>query len=325
MTDATRSKFAGALPAGMDETAFVEAVAASGYPLQAVVAKHLEGRDLQVTEEWAYLDPDTEQRRTIDVLGEWRAARAIPKTESGSSALSLVLIIECKLTTHPYVFFESVSPPRLSHFPPIVGLGDALVRVRTTKRDNQFWEVPAQRFLGLNGHELITTPPTVSSLSKATPNGKKVKLSGDEPFNSLLLPLTKATARYREAFQKTRERGARHEVRVPLAVAVIEGPMVLADKEGPEPGLHSTQWVRAVVHRPTTASANFRRRVPRFDLIDIVSCDFLPTYLDQFAIPYGELLWRRHAEHHEPMLRGSAMIEADLDEPLPDDLLSRLV
>ena len=111
------------------EEALVDAIEVSGYPLQIAVAGDLLMRDFRLQEEWAYEDPDSGTRRSLDV----KASRPLDPDPivgpKGRSELWATLLIECKQSRHPYVFFEAVAPPELSGFPSAVGLGDGRVRL----------------------------------------------------------------------------------------------------------------------------------------------------------------------------------------------------
>jgi hypothetical protein len=73
----------------------------SGYPLQAVVAEKLMDAGFKVVEEWGFIDKDTKEQRSLDIL-------AFKKLRNDKDTVipSLTLLIECKRTIHPFVFFK---------------------------------------------------------------------------------------------------------------------------------------------------------------------------------------------------------------------------
>lgn len=96
------------LPAGMDPDGFMNAVAGSGYPLQMYAARVLKDRGFWIQEEWAYIDRDGDRRRAIDLLGG--RSRGSYESSAESSSVSVELLIECKQSRQPYVFFEAINP-----------------------------------------------------------------------------------------------------------------------------------------------------------------------------------------------------------------------
>jgi hypothetical protein len=106
------------IPIGIKEQTLIDSIEKSGYPLQGVVANKLLTRAFHVTEEWGYADRDTHDARSLDVaayhgLGSERAAAVNP---------CLFLLIECKRSTHPYVFFRTTTHSDISWFPHIADL-----------------------------------------------------------------------------------------------------------------------------------------------------------------------------------------------------------
>jgi hypothetical protein len=99
---------------GIDERQILSAVEASGYPLQTNVAEVLRPYFEQVQQEWCYLDKDSGELRSIDIwaeqaLHEWDPQPRVRPT--------LNLLIECKQSQLPYIFFPSISPAHSVHFP----------------------------------------------------------------------------------------------------------------------------------------------------------------------------------------------------------------
>jgi hypothetical protein len=322
------SELAAMLPRGMSEQAFLDAIVVSGYPLQTVVATTLEDRDARVTEEWAYQDLDSAVRRAIDVAGHWQIQTTPTETDRGRSTVALAVLIECKQSRYPYVFFEAVNPPDLGSFPPVVGLGNGRMQLTPDVEPGRFSiEVPMHRFLELTDEPLIVTPTVVSSISKATPKGKRVELSGDEPYNSLLLPLTKAIRVYSARFSGARNSGQWHDVRLPIALVVADAPMILVGTLGQSAHPSPTTWVRVIVRRAVVPDPQSRWRNPlAFDVVDIVHRAFLTRYLDDYALPFAQEFAKRFTMYHEAALSGSARIRGlSQGEPLPDELLAALV
>lgn len=103
------------LPAGIAEADVHSAITQSGYPLQNIAGDYCEKAGFRTIEEWSYLDKDAEPLRTIDV----KAEKPLFEYQKGSETKirpNLILLIECKQSELPYVFFLSQRPIRVSHF-----------------------------------------------------------------------------------------------------------------------------------------------------------------------------------------------------------------
>jgi hypothetical protein len=109
-----RNEFSAAVP----KEKLVDAVRRSGYPLQATVAASLKSR-FHVYEEWAYLDPQRQKQRTIDIFA-YRSIETLEKSDRINTAIGL--LIECKQSAMPYVFFRGVAPVRSTKYPHLAGL-----------------------------------------------------------------------------------------------------------------------------------------------------------------------------------------------------------
>ena len=319
----------------MTEDALARAIVTSGYPLQTIAASALAKRDFVVQEEWAYRDPETDTRRAVDLVSEWKTPQTPHETDAGSSTLTLSLIMECKQSQSPYVFFESVNSLPSDRFPLISGLGNGMVEIAPdfewTEPPYMKWnkapftrEVSINTFLKVVTHRFVEEPKVISAISKATGNGKKVRLSGDEPFNALLMPLTKAASVYRSELSPYRSAKSYHDVRAVIPVAVLDAPMLLVGSFGKTVKPEAVSWVRAVVRR---AGGEHQWWDPLdHDVVDIVHRSYLNKYLDRFALPYSRLLWKQHQRHHDVSLGGRAYITGlSEDEPLGERLLDRLV
>src|SRR6266702_177007 len=108
------------LRAGIEPATLADAVRRSGYPLQTRVSGQLRRHFRTVIEEWSYLDRDTEDLRALDI---W-AYRPFLNVGEGTTALrtGLVLLVECKQSELPYVFFRSSAPLAQYPFPTLAGL-----------------------------------------------------------------------------------------------------------------------------------------------------------------------------------------------------------
>ena len=105
MNEAAGNPSGNALRAGVTEEQLSAAIEKSGYPLQTVVAESLRPYCERLSEEWSYVDRDSGLLRAIDV----RADRTYEQDDADDPHLraTLTLLVECKQSDMPYVFFLS--------------------------------------------------------------------------------------------------------------------------------------------------------------------------------------------------------------------------
>jgi hypothetical protein len=297
---------ASVLPAGISEESFRAGVAASGYPLQIVVGAALDERGYALEEEWAFGDPDSGERRAIDIVA-LRAHQTEPVlSEHGTTEFAQALLIECKQSRHPYVFFESVAPPELVGFPVLLGIGSAQVGGR-----GGGGSVPIGSALSVQDEPLMKVPPIAASLSRAEANGKKVMISGEHSYKSLLMPLTKALANYERQFRGSRPDGYGSsnrvfQVRLAQPLAVIDAPMIFVGRPSEEePHLEQIEWVRLIVRHPVTWSKwthGVMQGGGGFTVVDVVHRSFLNTFLDKYWARFGDQFFGRFAPMNDEIL-----------------------
>jgi hypothetical protein len=319
----------------MSEEALISAIVTSGYPLQTVVASALKKRGFTITEEWAYQDPEHDVRRSMDILASRPLARKPHRSEAGESSLALTLVVECKQSRSPYVLFESVDPIERDHFPFLSGLGDGMIELAPeyewSDLPHMKWakaplrrQISAQSFLQTVDDEFVVDPPVISSLSKATASSRNVKLSGEEPYNALMLPLTKATAIYRASLDPYRNANTVTEVEAVIPVAVLDAPMILVGKFGRKIEPEVVPWVRAVIRRSLGEKAWWDPL--DYDVVDIVHSGFVNRYLDKHALPYMRRFSKLLRRYHDECLGGKVFVHGlSAEGPVGPDLLDRLV
>src|SRR3954452_20302428 len=99
---------------GIDEADVSASILSSGYPLQVVVAQQFLSRNFYVQQEWSYVDRDTSTLRAIDCFASkryWEHEKNQPRARP-----ELDLIVECKQSPLPYVFFSAGESGVISHF-----------------------------------------------------------------------------------------------------------------------------------------------------------------------------------------------------------------
>jgi len=290
------------LPHGIDESELGAAIDISGYPLQGMVAKML-GNQFDVTEEWGYIDAETKEHRSLDLF----AGRALTAAESGPSAVHprIALMIECKRSRHPYVFFRSMASRNIPDFPRVVGIPGGRISIKETGT-NRGSEVSP--WVAFDVHKLPFVdpgPPKCATFAKATPSGKKVELTGADPFNSLILPLSKAL----DHAVQSRGVATGATIAFPtlmLLVSVLDAPMLLVDEpeKATEPVL--CPWVRIFREeaRTTTHPWDSPWDRSRYYTIDAVHSGFFETFLVQHLLPFAQEFAARYMKSAEIVIRG---------------------
>lgn len=269
----------------MKEDALRAAVEHSGYPLQTVVARQLDDRGFWIDEEWGWLDPEQRVERTLDVVGERRAGES-HVSERGEVGVFGSLLIECKQSRNPYLGFATVAPPTLEAHPRIAGLNGTQISIHGDE-GNRSRRVPLISLFGLSSHPYLTEPLMISSLSHGRPNGKRVELSGQETFNAVVRPLTKAASRFREHWRALEGQSADHAARLVFPIAVVDGPLLAVRGRRGASEISAADWLRVISRHVVDGENRARRRIG-FDVIDIVAADHLESFLDERLWPFVE-------------------------------------
>ena len=256
----------------IDQENLIRAIRESGYPLQVAVAEKLQGA-FGVTEEWGYVDRDTGKHRTLDVF----AFKILP---GGAVQPYFVLLVECKRSVHPYIFFQNAILRHLPDYPTVVGLN---YQSTLLQADNRSQEVTPAAILGLAELPFIQSGPALcSAFARAIANGKKFELSGSEPFNSLVLPLVKAVDHAKRLYQHSPANSPLQPTLI-LCASVVDAPLVLAT--GPQESLdfQLTPWVRVPRQEDHESGSGYKRVQYGIDVIHIA---FLDTYISKHLVPF---------------------------------------
>jgi hypothetical protein len=303
MKAASENPTSNQLPAGLEGIDIEAAVDASGYPLQTSVASDLLSKFDLVQPEWAYTDSDTGQIRTLDVLAQKR----LYSTEQGQLYLrpELALLIECKQSEMPYVFFSlDKPPPGARHALTVAGLRHEKLTI-TTDDDPSSWTFPVLHALELDQDDFISNPPiAAAAMSKLARRGNKLELSGANAYSSLVLPLVKSLQDFQER-QKPTDTAVYFDVSLPIALALVDGPLVSV---GVLPGRTTYElvpWVRLYRH---DVNLEAKHPVDRDELyaLDVVHRDWFHTYLDGHVFPFAKRFGELALMHHKELASGKA-------------------
>jgi hypothetical protein len=273
------------LPSSADESELIKSIEMSGYPLQGIVSSKLKDH-FGVTEEWGYIDSDTKEHRSLDVF----AYKALFDNKGAATQPSIALLIECKRSIHPYVFFKIVTDRSIPQFPRVVGLPNEDVELGQLNA-GKFRDIPVSAVLGLNKHPFIDSgPPRCAAFTQATLSGKKINLSGSDPFNNIVLPLVKATKHITKLY-KIEHNAQRLFPTLSLCISVLDAPMVLVESPDKTSDPVLTPWVRVV---RLEANPDQKRFLPyHFYVIDVVHIDYFDEVIYKQLMPFAEEFSKR--------------------------------
>jgi hypothetical protein len=256
------------LGAGVTESDLASAVQHSGYPLQTVIANSLRDK-FMVQDEWGYLDKDTKELRTIDILAQEQLYELSVEQQPYARPI-LNLIIECKQSDLPFVFLLSPTQPWISNFPMIAGLAQDDIEI-TTDDSASTWSLSPIHLLGLDKHKFIQEPTYCYTLSKGVRKGNGLELSGSESYNSLILPLIKALLHFQTAEQPPNT-AVYFDAHLALGIGVLNAPMVGVRVLENTTEQIMLPWVRVVRHEYFENLEHWKRS--KLFVIDIVHKDF---------------------------------------------------
>jgi hypothetical protein len=276
---------------GLNEAQVLGAVERSGYPLQTVVASVL-GSSFGVKQEWCYIDRDSKELRAIDM----HARRLLHDWGNGPQPRirpHLDLLVECKQSQLPYMFFLSGSTPVLLDHPAIAGLAEDKIEI-VSDDDISTWTYGVINALDLHKDSFQQAPPYSDSFSKCVRKGAEIELSGTEAYSGLVLPLIKALHHFRIAEQPV-ETAWYFDAHLTLALGVLDAPMIGVSVENGTTALTLTPWVRVVRHEYLEQAEKWDR--DHLWAIDVVHKDFLTTYIHDHALPFAERFSDRALKH----------------------------
>lgn len=284
---------------GLNTDQVRNAVDKSGYPLQTVVSTMLR-RSFGVQEEWSYLDRDSGELRSTDIraaqpLFEWREPQPRVRPQ-------LTLLVECKQSQLPYLFFESEPPRSLLDHPRIVGLHKSTIQV-STDDDASTWTFTIIHALGLQEHAFQTTPVFCNTFSKCVRKGSELELSGAAAYGGLVLPLIKALEHLGTA-EAPPATAWYFDGHLSIGLGVLDAPMIVARANPTATELELIPWVRVLRHEYSKEGDHLER--DRLWAIDVVHRDYLETYLTVHLAPFAKEFATRVLAHPTEVATGQA-------------------
>ena len=298
MTETDGNPESNRLQAGVTAGQLEAAVRNSGYPLQRVVAEELL-RDFKVHEEWGYLDRESKEHRTLDVFGLRRLS------DNTGLWLSTAVLVECKRSELPFVFFEAATPEIPREFPPVAGLHGKTPDIQVAGVGSR--SAPVAELLRLADFEFVSHgPPVCSSFAKTERKGKEFDLSGSVLFNQVILPLVSALQHFIEQ-HKSVGSGSAVSACLALPICVLDGPMVSV-QGGPEaPRLAMCPWVR-VVRQEAVQERHWMSW--RYYVVDFVHRAYLAAFIKDHLLPFADQFAERALSQEQILLAGKASVPA---------------
>jgi hypothetical protein len=308
------------LPSNITDEAINSAIKKSGYPLQTIIANKLR-KSFYCQEEWSYIDNKTNENRNIDIMAQMDLYD-FPKDYTKQPRIRpiLNLLIECKQSELPYVFFLTPEVIRTFHYPNICGLRDKNLTIYTDD-DPSTWSFPIIDAFDLSEDPyLIESVPNSMTFSKCVRQGKDLILSGNESYLSLTLPLLRSL----QYFEKSENpiRSARYlDCHLTFGIGVIDSPMIgVAINEKS----HLTKlipWVRVFKYESfDTESSNDKSKL---FAIDIVHKDYFDTFIKKKLLPFAGKFSTLILKHNDLILKGKAFAKG-MEENSWTDIEPRL-
>jgi len=279
------------LPRGVNDQDMVDAVSRSGYPLQVRVAAEL-ADGFSIVEEWGYIDRDTKEPRSLDV----HAYVSTVHDAASQYHPELILLIECKRSDLPFVFFQAAVPRIPREYPGLFGFRRN--RFELYKAGQGYRDATASEFLSLRDLPFVSQGPPVSrAFAKAERGGKALDLSGEVPYRTVLMPLASALHHW-AGIRKVDGDQQRYFPSLTLMLCVLDAPMVVATGRADNPELTLHPWIRVVRQESYQEHmwTSYRHYV-----VDFVHVSHLSTFIAQNVLPFAREVSAR-IEEAKPLL-----------------------
>lgn len=277
------------------------AITASGYPLQIDVGRTLASR-FSLDHEWSFQDRDSGEYRALDILA---SKKLYDLAEHPRLYPVANLMIECKQTKLPLVFFCPESGIPAADLPIIAGLPVSEIHV-TTADTKSTSKVRVRRILTDSTHPFLRHNKFCYTFSKVKRTGSKIELCGSDTYQSIVQPLVKSLIH----LEKTRVPGRTwvyFTVDIAFAIVIVDGPMIFSQ----DGSLSFEPWVR--VYRHEHSAVKDGPAYGRKFALDFVHRDFLDSYVDDHLLPFCTSIRERARKHHIEIAEGEAVVPTSAD------------
>ncbi|PKV98740.1 hypothetical protein [Nocardia fluminea] len=292
------------LPNGISNEQVLAAINSSGYPLQTTVARLLQA-EFDIQPEWGFLDRTTGAQRAIDLLAMRRPHDRL-KTGHDYVMPELALIVECKQSQLPYVFFEHSAPIKSgNNFPHISGLRNSDIELYTDV-SNSIWKYPLLAALSMLDEPFLRAPAECSTLSKCVRKGSTVALSGSESYEGTVLPIRSAVDHFRQR-NKPNDTFRYFSAVLTIGIAVLDAPMVSTQvADNGDSSIEFKPWVRLWRHEPPATPNPFGDS--DVSAIDFIHRDFLATYVHNHLLPFFDVFQEKISKHSKEVAAGEGFV-----------------
>jgi hypothetical protein len=321
----------GSLGAGITALSLMDAVKRSGYPFQAEVAHDLRstlsnlGGRFFIQEEWVFVDSETEQARALDV---WARVPLIgsgdQKTRGARFPPHLNMLIECKQSELPYVFFlrSELSGENLN-FPEIAGMVDdrlQLFRVSSDRKPTGVsLKMSLHTALSSESLEFCNLPaPVAISFAKVLRKGSKLELTGEDTYRAITMPLGKAADYLKSSYDVQQADQVR--LNFVVCIAVLKAPMVGVYLHNGKQMLIDTPWIRVMRMEPhDKGKGEVNRANATIRYFDVIHFDYFKQYVKVLMRDMSEF-GKRCIDNWEVIKSGVGLeLKGRQLEPLPPE------
>jgi len=302
--EATNNPSTNKIGSGLNVKKIQDAVLNSGFPLQTQIANLLRSK-FHVQEEWTYIDPDSKELRAIDILANMMLWNKEEFTPSLRIYPNLSLVIECKKSELPHIFFICPKQKWIPYFPLLAGLRKTDLIDITTDDSASCYKTRIIEALSLDSHQFFKEPECSNLFTKCVRKGKQIEFSGTESFHGIVLPLLKAMRQLKIAYAPKPTTAFFH-FNIILGIGIIDGPMVGVYISEKSPKLKFLPWVRIVRHEIGEKPDIFQSN--RLFAIDVIHKDFFKEYIDNDLIPFAEEFSKLAIKHQKVLTSGKGFV-----------------
>lgn len=203
----------------------LNAVKDSGFLLEQSTATFFENAGFHVETAWPFEDSESKKSREIDI----RAIKGLHRSSNEDVQVFVELLIECKASKSPFVFLERFKNKRELHslrFEQYVFKKERYEKQLQPNLHSVLW--PSE-FYELSDHYYLSEERKANHFTKVVRKGKDWVANHDGIYDSLILPIVKATAHRIKHHRKGIERSKANVafltipcVVLPRSIAVID-------------------------------------------------------------------------------------------------------